>query len=36
MIESIEIKNFGPITALAWQDLAPVNLVIGRTVPTHE
>ncbi|MCP4408314.1 MAG: ATP-binding protein [Gammaproteobacteria bacterium] len=30
MIESIEIKNFGPITALAWQDLAPVNLVIGR------
>jgi hypothetical protein len=30
MIESIYIKNFGPIAFFAWHDLAPINLVIGR------
>jgi len=30
MIESIEIKNFGPLADFAWSGLAPINLVIGR------
>ena len=30
MIESVEIKNFGPIAEFSWRDLAPINLVIGR------
>ena len=30
MIESVELKNFGPIADFAWRDLSPINLVIGR------
>jgi len=30
MIESIEIKNFGPLADFAWSGLGSVNLVIGR------
>jgi AAA15 family ATPase/GTPase len=29
MINSVQLKNFGPITELDWQNLGPINLVIG-------
>ena len=29
MITSIKLINFGPLTALDWKRLAPINLVIG-------
>lgn len=29
MINSIELENFGPLTALKWQKLGRINLVIG-------
>lgn len=29
MIESCEIRNFGPLSSLNWDDLGPINLVIG-------
>lgn len=29
MLSSIELKNFGPLTDLAWNDFGPINLVIG-------
>lgn len=29
MIESCEIRNFGPLSSLKWNGLGPINLVIG-------
>ena len=29
MITEIKLKNFGPLTAVHWKKLAPINLVIG-------
>lgn len=29
MINSVQLKNFGPLTEIDWQDLGPINLVIG-------
>lgn len=29
MLNSVEIKNFGPLTGLEWRNLGPINLVIG-------
>jgi hypothetical protein len=29
MITGIKLKNFGPLTAVDWKSLAPINLVIG-------
>ncbi|MCQ8103662.1 AAA family ATPase [Methylomonas sp. SURF-2] len=29
MINSVQLKNFGPLTELDWQNLGPINLVIG-------
>ncbi len=29
MLNRIELNNFGPLTALTWSDLGPINLVIG-------
>ena len=29
MITGIKLKNFGPLTAVVWKNLAPINLVIG-------
>ncbi len=29
MINSVELKNFGPIENLDWQNLGKINLVIG-------
>lgn len=29
MIDSVELKNFGPIDRLKWEDLGRINLVIG-------
>ena len=30
MITETEISNFGPIKNIAWQNLGPINLIIGR------
>lgn len=30
MIESLEIHNLGPVARLRWNDLTPINLLIGR------
>lgn len=29
MINSVQLKNFGPLIELDWQNLGPINLVIG-------
>ncbi len=29
MINSVQLKNFGPLTEIDWQNLGPINLVIG-------
>jgi energy-coupling factor transporter ATP-binding protein EcfA2 len=29
MINSVQLKNFGPLVELDWQNLGPINLVIG-------
>ena len=29
MINNLELKNFGPLEAVRWKDLGPINLVIG-------
>lgn len=29
MLNSVELKNYGPLADLQWRDLGPVNLVIG-------
>lgn len=29
MINSVQLKNFGPVAELDWQNLGPINLVIG-------
>jgi len=29
MLNSVELKNFGPITHLNWQDIGSINLIIG-------
>lgn len=29
MLKKIELKNFGPLAKLDWQNLGPINLVIG-------
>ena len=29
MITKLELKNFGPLEAVSWKKLGPINLVIG-------
>lgn len=29
MITDVSIKNFGPLTNLAWNNLSSINLIIG-------
>ena len=29
MLDSIDLKNFGPLYDLSWPDLGPINLIIG-------
>ena len=29
MLNSVEIRNFGPLTRLDWDNLGPINLIIG-------